>query len=103
MLSGRALEVYSRLSQEDAMSHDRLKLALLKRYDYIEFGYRMRFRKAKPKGQESPGQFMVRPKNYFTKWVKLSKVEKSFDGAVELMVREQSTKCLLQRFVCVFD
>ena len=32
---------------------------------------------------------MVRLKNYFTKWVELSEVEKSFDGAVELMVREQ--------------
>ena len=35
---------------------------------------------------------MVRLKNYFTDWVELSKVEKSFDGAVELIVREQFTK-----------
>ena len=41
-------------------------------------------------GQESPGQFMVRLKNYF-KWVELSKVEKTFDGVVELMVRERFT------------
>ena len=49
------------------MSCDRLKLALLKRYDSTEFGYRKRFRKAKPESQESPGQFMVRLNNYFTK------------------------------------
>ena len=54
LLSGRALEVYSRSSQEDAMSYDRLKLALLKRYDFMEWGYRKRFREAKPEGQESP-------------------------------------------------
>ena len=41
-------------------------------------------------GQESPGQFMVRLKNYF-KWVELSKAEKTFDGVVELMVRERFT------------
>ena len=87
LLSGRAWEVYSRLSQEDAMSYNCLKLALLKRYDFTKFGYRKRFREVKPEGQESPGQFMVRLKNYFPKWVELSKVKKSFDGAVELMVR----------------
>ena len=74
------------------MDYERLKLALLKRYDFTEFGYRRRFRDAKPEGQESPGQFTVRLKNYLTKWVKLAKVEESFDGVVELMVREQFTK-----------
>ena len=91
LLSGRALEVYSRLSQDKAMDYERLKLVLLKRYDFTEFGYRRRFRDAKPEGQESPSQFIVRLKNYLTKWVKLAKVEESFDGVVELMVREQFT------------
>ena len=77
LLSSRALEVYSRLSQDEAMDYERLKLTLLKRYDFTEFGYRRRFRDAKPEGQESPGQFIVRLKNYLTKWVKLAKVEES--------------------------
>ena len=34
---GRALEVFSRLSQDEAMDYERLKLALLKRYDFTEF------------------------------------------------------------------
>ena len=73
------------------MDYECLKLALLKRYDFTEFRYRRRFRDVKPEGQESPGQFIVRLKNYLTKWVKLAKVEESFDGVVELMVREQFT------------
>ena len=89
MLSGRALEVFSRLSQDEAIDYERLKLALLKRYDFTEFGYRRRFRDAKPEGQESLGQFIVRLKNYLTKWVKLAKVDESFDGVVELIIREQ--------------
>ena len=91
LLSGRALEVYLRLSQQKAMDYERPKLALLKRYDFTEFGYRTRFRDAKPEGQESPVQFKVWLKNYLTKWVKLTKVEESFDGVVELIVREQFT------------
>ena len=58
LLSGRALEDYSRLSQDDAMSYDRFKLVLSKRYDLTEFGYRKRFREAKPEGQESPFLFI---------------------------------------------
>ena len=34
LLSGRALEVYSGLSNEDARNYDKLKVALLKRYDF---------------------------------------------------------------------
>ena len=78
------------------MDYERLKLALLKRYDFTEFGYRRRFHDAKPEGQESPGQFIVRSKNYVTKWVKLAKVEESFDGVVELMVQEQFTNACLK-------
>ena len=99
LLSGRALEVYSRLSQDEAMDYERLKLALLKRYDFTEFGYCTRFRDAKPEGQESPGQFIVRLKNYLIKWEKLAKVEKSFDGVVQLMVREQFTNACLNELL----
>ena len=91
LLSSRALEVYSRLSQDEAMDFEHLKLALVKRYDFTELGYQRRFCDAKPEGQESPGQFIVRLKNYLIKWVKLAKVEESFDGVVELMVQEQFT------------
>ena len=80
------LEVYSRLSQDEAMDYERLKLALLKRYNFVEFGYRRRFCDAKPEGEESPGQFIVRLKIFLTNWVKLAKVEEAFDGVVELMV-----------------
>ena len=59
LLSGRALEVYSRLSQYEALDYERLKLVLLKRYDFTEFGYRRRFRDAKQEEQESPSQFIV--------------------------------------------
>ena len=89
LLRGEALGVYSRLSQEDALDYERLKAALLERYDYTEKGYRQRFREAKPEGAESPDQFIVRLRNYFTRWVKLSDMESSFEGVVELMVKEQ--------------
>ena len=62
LLSGRALEVYSRLSEEAAQDYDRVKLALMKRYDLTctEDGYRRKFRATKLEVDESPEQFIVR-------------------------------------------
>ena len=60
LLPGRALEVYSRLSEEAAQDYDRVKLALMKRYDLTEDGYRRKFRASEPEVDESPEQFIVR-------------------------------------------
>ena len=54
LLSGRALEVYSRLSEEAARDYGKVKIALMKRYDLIEDGYRRKFRASKPEVDESP-------------------------------------------------
>ena len=89
LLGRTALDVYCRLSQEDAFDYERLKAALLQRYNYTEQGYCQRFREAKPEDAENPDQFIVRLRNYFTQWVKLSDMESSFEVVVELMVKEQ--------------
>ena len=52
LLSGRALEVYSRLSEEAAQDYDPVKLSLMKRYDLTEYGYRRKFRASKPEVDE---------------------------------------------------
>ena len=64
LLSGRALEVYSRLSEEVAKDYDKVKIALMKRYDLTEDGYRRKFRASKPEVNESPEQFIVRLDRY---------------------------------------
>ena len=91
LLSGRALDVYSGLSDEQARDYDKLQKALLQRYDFTEQGYRERLGGAKPEGQESPSQFIVRISNYFDKWVEPAGGDKTFKGVSELMVREQFT------------
>ena len=52
LLSGRALEVHSRLSEEAAEDYGKVKIALMKRYDLIEDGYRRKFRASKPEVDE---------------------------------------------------
>ena len=94
LLSGRALEVYSRLSEEAAQDYDRVKLALMKRYDLTEDGYRRKFRASKPEVDESPEQFIVRLDRYLLRWLELSNTDRSFEGLKDLIVKEQFIACL---------
>ena len=87
----RALNVYSRLSEEAAQDYDRVKLALMKRYDLTEDGYRPKFRASKLEVDESPEQFIVRLDRYLLRWLELSNMhtERSFEGLKDLIVKEQ--------------
>ena len=85
------MDVYYGLSDKQARDYDNLQKAVLQRYDFTEQGYSERFRGAKPEGQESPSQFIVRISNYFDKWVELAGGDKTFKGVSQLMVREQFT------------
>ena len=91
LLTGKAGEVYNRLSPKEAMDYKRLKVALLDRYNFTEGEYREKFREARPEGHESLSQFTFRLKNYFTKWIELAEVGQTSMGVVDLIVREQFT------------
>ena len=76
--------------QADASDYDKLKKALLTRYNYTEDGYRKRFREATPETEETPDQFVIRLKNYLAKWLELSgSSPQNFDALVDLIVKEQ--------------
>ena len=90
LLTGRAMDVYNRMSDADASDYDKLKKALLTRYNYTEDGYRKRFREATPETEETPDQFVIRLKNYLAKWLELSgSSPQNFDALVDLIVKEQ--------------
>ena len=90
LLTGRAMDVYTRMSDADASDYDKLKKALLTRYNYTEDGYRKRFREATPETEETPDQFVIRLKNYLAKWLELSGSSlQNFYALVDLIVKEQ--------------
>ena len=61
----------------------------MRRYDLTEDGYRRKFRTSKPEIDESADQFIVRLSTYLIRWLELSKIERSFDGLKNLIVKEQ--------------
>ncbi|GFO38422.1 Zinc finger protein [Plakobranchus ocellatus] len=64
LLAGRALDCYRRLSAQQAKDNDKVKKALMKRYDLTEDGYRRKFRTCKPAESESPNMFIVTSRNW---------------------------------------
>ena len=86
---GKALEVYSRLSTEDANDYEKLGDALLKRYQLTEEVFHQKFRNSKQEIGETAGQFVIRLSNYSARWMELGKVKATFEGLRDLIIREQ--------------
>ncbi|XP_006823695.1 uncharacterized protein LOC102806650, partial [Saccoglossus kowalevskii] len=69
LLTGKALDTYSRLAVQSASDYDALKLALFKQYNLTEDGFRKKFRGAKPDETETATQFAARIENYFDRLI----------------------------------
>ena len=100
LLKGRALDVYDRLSTEDAADYDKLKDALLKNFDMTERGFRKKCRYSRPEWSETFIQFSSRLCSYLNKWLTMAKVEKSFEAVCDFMARDQFLEaCSRELFV----
>ena len=60
----REIEVKQLEEKRAHADYDQLKTALLKRYDFTEDGYRVKFRRAQPESWESPEQFIMQLGSY---------------------------------------
>ena len=97
LLQGKALDVYALMPKEDALNYDKLKVALLKRYELTEEGFKHKYKKCRPENGETFRQFTTRMKSYFTRWIDMASIEKSYEGLQDLILREHLT------FICNRD
>ena len=86
LLTGRALEVFCRLSESEAIDYDRVKEVLQKRYNLTEDGYRQKFRACT--AEDGPSMFIVRMKTYLERWLKQSETPQTYKGLRDLCNRE---------------
>ena len=89
LLTGKALETYARLNDEDSTNYDKVHQALLERYMLTSEGFRKKLRTAKPESGETAGQFVTRLRSYFENWVKLSGFDMQLEHVVDLLLIEQ--------------
>ena len=88
LLKGRALDVYDRLSVDDAAYYEKLKEALLKNFDMTERGFRKKFRYERPEKSETFIQFSSRLRAYLNKWLKMAKIEESYEAVCDCFARD---------------
>ncbi|KAJ8020220.1 hypothetical protein HOLleu_39750 [Holothuria leucospilota] len=89
LLTGKGLTVYYSLSAEEADNYEVLKSALLKSYELTEEGFRNKFNSSRPESKETASQFATRLTNYLQRWIDLSGTSKSFEGIMDLLIRDQ--------------
>ena len=69
-LSGRAQQAYVSMGAKDSSDYDKLKEAILVRYDITDESYRQRLRTAKLKQGESNKELQVRLRDLTDKWMR---------------------------------
>ena len=88
-LTGKSQAAYAAMSTEHSNDYDKVKEAILRRYDITDETYRQRFRSLKKGTGESYRDVYVRLKDLFNKWVKpdVNDVQK----VIEILIMEQLT------------
>lgn len=89
LLSGKGLEVYYALNDEQANEYDTLKNCILNRYELNEEGFRKKFKYSKPETGESGPQYATRIANYFQRWVELATKNIDIQGLIDVLIRDQ--------------
>lgn len=89
MLSGKALEAYSRLSDEESDNYDAIKTAILKRYELTSEAYRDKFRKCRQFSDELFKDFVVRAERFFHHWCDRENIGSDYELLFDLILREQ--------------
>ena len=74
---------------EEALNYDMLKAALPKGYELTEEGFKRRYKKCRPDSCETFQQFTSRMKSYFTRWIDMSGINKTYDELADLILRDQ--------------
>ena len=60
-------------------------------------GFKRKYKKCRPENGETFQQLTTRMKSYFTRWIDMASIEKSYEGLQDLILREQLT------FICNRD
>ena len=108
LLEGTALTLFHSLSdtEDGTVTYEQLKSALLKKFQCTPEGFRKRFRESKPTAGEPFETYAVELRRLADRWISLSKVEKTYEGLLGLILSEQLLQSVLHdlaTFLCEND
>ena len=89
LLTGKAADVYVRLPISLAHNYQSLKSALLECYQLTSDDFRRKFFTSRLMDNESALQLMERMKHALSSWITVAKIELTFDGLFDLLLKTQ--------------
>ncbi|GFO46581.1 reverse transcriptase [Plakobranchus ocellatus] len=90
LLSAKALDTYSRMSDHESIDYDVVRRALLKRYNLTSKGFNVRFCSSQSEMGKRIGQFKIGLETYLERWLELSeRVKSSVEDWRDLILCEQ--------------
>ena len=88
VLTGKAREAYALMSADDIDSYDKVKLAVLKKYQLGSEAYREKFRSSYKKSDERFQEWGVRVSQYFDRWLEINEIG-DFEKLREFVILDQ--------------
>ena len=85
-LTGKGQEAYAAMEIEDAKDYQKVKQAILQRYNINEETYQQSFRSVKPKEEETPVELVTRIRGLAEKWLKKCETR---EQVIDTIVKEQ--------------
>lgn len=94
VLVGKAREIYTQLSVEQAASYDEVKDLILKGYELVPEAYRQKFRNYEKVSSQTYVEFARSKEQLFDRWCHSQKVDKSHDKLRQLVLVEEFKRCI---------
>lgn len=89
LLTGSAREVYDGLLVEHRNNYDDLKVALLRKFDLTDEGYKRKFQNERPRENETLVMFVGKMARHLDGRFRLSKVEQTYETVIDFLMRDQ--------------
>ena len=96
-LVGKTQQAYAIIIVADAEDYEKMKTAILRRYDITEESYCRRFRSSRLKTGESVAELLARLDDLATKWMKSCTTR---DELKDLVILEQLIQCPRNALFC---
>ncbi|PFX24909.1 Transposon Ty3-I Gag-Pol polyprotein [Stylophora pistillata] len=94
VLLGKAREIYTQLTVEQASNYDTVKELIRKGYELVLEAYRKKFRKCLRMSNQTYIEFARTKEQLFDRWCSLQKVDKDHDRLRQVVLIEEFKRCI---------
>ena len=94
VLIGKAREIYTQLSVEQASDYDCVKELILKGYELVPEAYHQKFRGCRREASQTFVEFARIKEQLFDRWCTSRKIKKNFEELRQLILIEEFKRCI---------